>query len=88
MARKAPSGKGAGSGKFTTIIGHHEVSIHPSSLLFRGNVSAPTFASITGVVYSELVVTSKCYMRNVTSVDLEWLPGALFPVCVHHFVTV
>lgn len=40
-------------------------SIHPSSSLFRAK---PAY-----VVFTELVHTSKCYMRHVTVVDPHWL---------------
>ena len=40
-------------------------SIHPSSSLFR---TKPSY-----VVFTELVHTSKCYMRHVSVVDPQWL---------------
>ena len=39
--------------------------IHPSSSLFKAK---PSY-----VVFTELVHTSKCYMRHVAVVDSEWL---------------
>lgn len=42
--------------------------IHPSSSLFKAK---PAY-----VVFTELVHTSKCYMRNVSVVDPQWLVSA------------
>ncbi|XP_067124062.1 ATP-dependent RNA helicase DHX33 [Centruroides vittatus] len=44
------------------------VAIHPSSCIFG---MKPTY-----IMYTELVETSKCYMRNVSIVDPEWLVQA------------
>ena len=43
-------------------------SIHPSSSLFKAK---PAY-----VVFTELVHTSKCYMRHVAVVDPQWLVSA------------
>ena len=43
-------------------------SIHPSSSLFKAK---PAY-----VVFSELVHTSKCYMKHVAVVDPQWLVSA------------
>ncbi len=43
-----------------------EVAIHPTSVLF--NSKKPS------VVFDELVLTSKLYMRNCTAIDSAWLP--------------
>lgn len=50
---------------FKTILDNHTVYLHPSSSLFG---RPPDW-----VVYHELVLTSKEYMRNTTSIDPKWL---------------
>ena len=50
---------------YRTIIDNQQVYIHPSSALFNRN---PEW-----VIYHELVMTSKEYMREVTSIDPRWL---------------
>lgn len=66
--------KGSGSldgsdrgGRFKTKVGNAEVNIHPTSALFNRN-PAPKC-----VVYTELLVTKKTYIRGVTQVREEWL---------------
>jgi ATP-dependent RNA helicase DHX8/PRP22 len=50
---------------YRTIIDNQQVYIHPSSALFNRN---PEW-----VIYHELVMTSKEYMREVTCIDPRWL---------------
>lgn len=50
---------------YKTMVESQPVFIHPSSALFNKN---PEW-----VIYHELVLTSKEYMRNVLSVDAKWL---------------
>lgn len=50
---------------YRTIIDNQQVYIHPSSALFNKN---PEW-----VVYYELVLTSKEYMREVCTIDPRWL---------------
>ena len=57
-------GKGAG---FRTVKGGHAVSIHPSSCLAKEEVP-PDF-----VVYHELVLTSKEFLRCTTRINKAWL---------------
>eukprot|EP00980_Cylindrotheca_fusiformis_P027802 scaffold22560_cov135-Cylindrotheca_fusiformis.AAC.13 len=69
---KEIKGRGAGSlestrGRFKTKVGNVEVSIHPTSAMFGRN-PAPKC-----VVYTELLVTKKTYIRGVTQVREEWL---------------
>ncbi|XP_071481336.1 ATP-dependent RNA helicase DHX33-like [Diadema antillarum] len=52
-------------GTYLTLDRKQVVAIHPSSCLFQ---SKPSY-----LLYSELVHTTKCYMRNVCVVDAEWL---------------
>ncbi|XP_064395153.1 ATP-dependent RNA helicase DHX33-like [Halichondria panicea] len=56
----------AGEGKYLTHKTRQQVYIHPSSCLFHVKPHPPC------VVYSELVYTSKCYMRNVSVVESDW----------------
>jgi len=64
-AARASSGKGGQGG----------VDIHPSSVLF-GRRKPPKC-----VVFAEVVVTTKPYMRGVTAVDARWL----VELCPHAF---
>ncbi len=50
---------------YKTLQDNHQVYIHPSSALFNRN---PEW-----VVYHELVLTSKEYMREVCAIDPKWL---------------
>ena len=64
--------RGSGSlissrGKFKTKVGNTEVSVHPTSAMFGRN-PAPKC-----VVYTELLVTKRTYIRGVTQVREEWL---------------
>lgn len=52
-------------GEYMTLSNREPVSIHPSSAL--GN-SKPAV-----VIYTELVKTTKCYMRDLSVVDPTWL---------------
>ena len=52
---------------YKTLIDGQTVYIHPSSALF-GRTSNPEW-----VIYHELVMTSKEYMREVTVIDPRWL---------------
>ncbi len=52
-------------GQYISLASRKGVAIHPSSCLFQHK---PAY-----VIYSELVQTSKCYMRLVCVVDAEWL---------------
>ena len=53
------------SGLYRTVKNSHTVMIHPSSYLFK---LQPEW-----VIYHELVLTSKEFMRNVISLDPSWL---------------
>jgi ATP-dependent RNA helicase DHX8/PRP22 len=50
---------------YKTLLDSHQVYIHPSSSLFN---KGPEW-----VVYHELVMTSKEYMREVCTIDPRWL---------------
>ncbi len=59
-------------GRYKTKIGGREVSIHPTSSLFGRNPPPKC------VVYTELQITKKAYIRGVTQIKEEWL-GELAP---------
>lgn len=61
-ARKDPQQEG---GCYRTLVENQQVYIHPSSALFQ---KQPDW-----VIYHELVMTSKEYMREVTAIDPKWL---------------
>ena len=52
---------------YKTVNSHQTVYIHPSSVLFGKKAGV--------VVYSELVETSRKYMRHVSMIEGEWLLG-------------
>ena len=52
-------------GTYRNIRGSDELVIHPSSVL--ANIK-PRW-----VLYNEIVVTSKKYMREVSSIEVQWL---------------
>ena len=52
-------------GSFLTIRGSQQLYIHPSSCLFK---YPPDI-----VVYSEVIQTTKQYMRDVLSIEQKWL---------------
>lgn len=64
----ARSGSSAAKAAYRTIRGGREVSIHPSSVLFRRRPQPKC------VIFTELLVTSREYMKQVTAVDSAWLP--------------
>ena len=55
-------------GSYKTLATGQKVMIHPSSCLH--------FSKPAHVVYSELVETTNCYMRNICVVDPFWLQDA------------
>ncbi|GME78386.1 unnamed protein product [[Candida] boidinii] len=59
VAKKKSSGKG-----YLTIKDNQEVLIHPSTVLAT---------DCEWVIYNEFVLTSKNYIRTVTSIKPEWL---------------
>lgn len=50
---------------YKTVVDNNPVYIHPSSALFNKNPEM--------VIYHELVLTTKEYMRNIMTVDPKWL---------------
>jgi ATP-dependent RNA helicase DDX35 len=65
-ATLAPHGGGADGCAFRSVRGGATLYVHPGSVLFRARPAC--------VVYVSAVRTGKEYMRDVTSVDPEWLP--------------
>ncbi len=55
-------------GRYRTKIGGQECCIHPSSVMFGRN-PAPK-----AVVFTELIVTKKNYIRGIAQVRESWLP--------------
>lgn len=53
-------------GTFKSIAGRQLVSIHPSSILF-GTRAAEC------IIFHEVTLTSKCYLRGVSAVDPNWI---------------
>ena len=68
--------KASGRGKYKTKIGGKEVSIHPTSTMFGRNPPPKC------VVYTELLLTKRTYIRGVTQIREEWLtevaPNSIF----------
>ena len=61
---------------YKTLVDNQTIFIHPSSALFN---KSPEW-----VVYHELVLTSKEYMREITTIDAKWLvdvAGKFFKKC-------
>ena len=65
-ATLAPHGGGVDGCAFRSVRGGLTLYVHPGSVLFRARPAC--------VVYASAVRTEKEYMRDVTSVDPEWLP--------------
>ncbi|KAL6071816.1 putative PremRNA splicing factor [Balamuthia mandrillaris] len=61
-ARRLPDGS------YATIKSNHVLHVHPSSVLFK---SPPEW-----VIYHEVILTSKEYMRDITTIDPIWLAEA------------
>lgn len=53
-------------GTFRSISGRQLVSIHPSSILFGSRVA-------DCIIYHEVTLTSKCYLRGVSAVEASWI---------------
>ena len=61
------AGKKDASEGFRTITDNHQVFVHPSSSLFN---KPPEW-----VVYNDLILTTKEYMRDICAIDPKWLVG-------------
>ena len=51
---------------YKNLVDHKVVYVHPSSCLFQKKIHC--------VLYNESVLTKKHYLRNVMSIQYEWLP--------------
>ena len=84
----ASMGEAASLAPYVTLRGRQPVHVHPSSVLFplthSFKFAQPGAAGGNGgkknklppfVVFSELLVTTKSYMRGVTTVEGDWLLG-------------
>jgi len=69
VSSTSTSGNLSTRGKYKTKVGGHEVSIHPTSVMFGRNPPPKC------VVYTELLVTKRTYVRGVTQIREEWLSG-------------
>jgi ATP-dependent RNA helicase DHR2 len=61
-ARAAPDGR------YTTVLGHQNVAIHPASILFGQKREA--------IVYYEYVFTTKPFARWCSAVQMDWIADA------------
>ena len=70
--RDSKAGKSSASSfstrRYRTTIGGQEVFIHPTSSLFGRNPAPKS------VVFTELLITKKTYIRGVTQIKEDWLP--------------
>ncbi|CAO3645325.1 unnamed protein product [Cunninghamella blakesleeana] len=55
-------------GSYKSITGNQTVKIHPGSAMFG--------KSVEGIMYNELVFTTKHYVRSVSAIQSVWLPLA------------
>lgn len=56
---------------YMTVRGKKPVFVHPTSVVFNSSNNAKKMPDL--VVYSEILITSKQYMRGVTVIEAEWL---------------
>ena len=59
-ARRQPDGS------YRTLLDGQSVRIHPSSVLLGKKAEC--------VLYNELVITTRHYMRDISVIDMQWLP--------------
>ncbi|TRY57199.1 hypothetical protein DNTS_003281 [Danionella cerebrum] len=58
-------------GSYLTLDSRQKVSIHPSSVLFQCKPAC--------VVYTSLTQTSRCFIRDLTLIDRDWLSSEALP---------
>ena len=58
-------------GSYRTVLGNHQVAIHPSSVLFGRKVEA--------IMYNEYVFTSRSYARGVSAIQTNWIGDSSIP---------
>ncbi len=68
IARLQPASVKGGRCQYKTLIGGHLAGVHPTSCMF-GKKPQPPF-----IVYNEIVLTKRSYLRGVSLVDPVWLP--------------
>jgi hypothetical protein len=59
------------SAPYVTVMGRQPVHIHPSSSIFV----LPPHKHPKHVVFAEILVTSRQYMRFISAFDIEWVPS-------------
>jgi hypothetical protein len=67
LSQAGKSGFIPSRGQYKTRLGGNLVSVHPTSFMFGRNPPAKC------VVYTELLQTSKFYIRGVTQIREEWI---------------
>jgi len=67
-ARKAASGR---PNEYLTLSDQQQVFLHPSSVLCSPHLKPEERPDV--LVYSELTFTSRCYLRDVSTVQYQWL---------------
>ncbi len=91
---KRGGGMGVNDGQapYVTLRGREPVFLHPSSVLFSlgYGFKGPYNSNKSGgkrkekdllpqwVIYSDLLVTTKRYLRGVTAIEADWLVGSMF----------
>lgn len=59
-----------GDGTYKTITSKQHVHIHPSSVIFGSRPDC--------IIFHEITLTSKCYLRGVSSVEAAWIQEQSF----------
>lgn len=59
---------------YRVLSSGQEVTIHPSSVLARAGTARSGQVPIEAIVFGELVATTRLYARDVTAIDINWLP--------------
>lgn len=57
-------------GTYKTIAGKQHVHIHPSSVIFGSRPDC--------IIFHEITLTSKCYLRGVSAVEASWIQEQTF----------
>lgn len=59
---------------YRVLASGQEVTIHPSSVLAGAGGARTGRAPVEAIVFGELVETNRTYARDVTAIDINWLP--------------
>lgn len=62
------------SGTYRVLATGQDVALHPSSALARAGGARSGVPAVDAVVFGELVRTTRTYARDVTAIDINWLP--------------